>query len=154
MSWQALATQTAQLAAFGAEHLHDQVAYLATVKRDGAPRLHPVRPVITADRLFLFMEPDSPKGHDLRRDGRYALHCTVTGEQPWDLNEFSVTGVAHPTDDPCTRQTANAGTGFPRDDHFVLFELEVTSASSTVYDGQGKPVRQRWHGQSEAVAHA
>ncbi len=76
MSWQALATQTAQLAAFGAEHLHDQVAYLATVKRDGAPRLHPVRPVITADRLFLFMEPDSPKGHDLRR-ATAATPCTA-----------------------------------------------------------------------------
>jgi hypothetical protein len=144
MSWQALAIQSADLAGFGAAHLHDQVAYLATIKRDGAPRLHPVRPIVTAGRLFLFMEPDSPKGHDLRRDGRYMLHCTATGEQPWDLHEFSVSGLAHLAEDPVIRQIANAGTGFPRDDHFVLFELDVDSASSTVYNQAGRPVRQRW----------
>lgn len=144
MSWQTLATHDADLAAFGAAHLHDQVAYLATVKPDGAPRLHPVRPIVTADRLFVFMEPASPKGHDLRRDGRYVLHCTATGEQPWDLHEFYVDGIAYPTDDPAARQIANAGTGFPRDERFVLFELEVASAFSTVFGPDGQPVRQRW----------
>lgn len=130
---------------FGAQRLHDQVAYLATIKPDGAPRLHPVRPIITAGRLFLFMEPTSPKGHDLRRDGRYVLHCTATGSQPWDLKEFYVDGTAHPTDDPASRTVANSGTSFPRGEHFVLFELDVTSAFSTVFGPGGKPVRQRWH---------
>lgn len=144
MSWHSLATQAADLATVGATYLHDQVAYLATVRPDGAPRLHAVRPVVTADRLFLFMEPTSPKGHDLRRDGRYALHCTATDTQPWDLHEFSVDGVAHPTDDPGARRIAGAGTGFPRDEHFVLFELEVESALSTAYGPDGRPVRRRW----------
>lgn len=60
MSWQALADSAPDLAAFGVERLHDRVAYLATVKRDGGPRLHPVRPIVTAGHLFLFMEPNSP----------------------------------------------------------------------------------------------
>lgn len=144
MSWHALTTHDPDLAAVGARYLHDQVAYLATVRPDGAPRLHAVRPIVTADRLFLFMEPTSPKGHDLRRDGRYALHCTATGERPWDLHEFSVDGVAHPIDDPAARAIANAGTGLPRDERFVLFELEVASALSTVYGPDGRPVRRRW----------
>ena len=51
------AAEASELAAFGVGRLHDQVAYLATVKADGAPRLHPVRPVISADRLFAFVVP-------------------------------------------------------------------------------------------------
>ena len=144
MSWQALAARSSELAAFGAPRLHDQVAYLATVKADGAPRLHPVRPVVSADRLFVFIGPTSPKVQDLRRDGRYALHCTATGDQPWDLKEFCVEGVARPVDDPADRAVANSGTSFPRDAQFVLFELDISSALSTEFGPDGRPVHQRW----------
>jgi hypothetical protein len=150
MSWQAFAAAASDLAAFGAKRLHDQVAYLATVKADGAPRVHPVRPIVTAGRLFIFMEPRSPKGHDLRREGRYALHCTATGEQPWDLKEFLVTGVARPAEDPASRRVANHGTNFPRDDNFVLFELDVTAALSTVFGDDGRPIRQHWRAPTSA----
>jgi hypothetical protein len=143
MSWHTLAVEAPELAAFGAQRLHDQVAYLATIKPDGAPRLHPVRPIITAGRLFVFMEPTSPKGRDLRRDGRYVLHCTATGEQPWDLKEFYVDGTAHDAH-AAGRDVANSGTSFPRDEHFVLFELDVTSAFSTEFGPDGQPIRQRW----------
>lgn len=144
MSWQSLADSAVDLAAFGGERLHDRVSYLATVKPDGAPRLHPVRPIIVAGHLFLFMEPTSPKGQDLDRDGRYALHCTATGDEPWELREFSVEGTARRVTDTQTRDTANAGSAFPRDDHFILFELQVDAASSTVYGSGGQPQRQRW----------
>jgi hypothetical protein len=36
------------------------------------------------------------------------------------------------------------GIGHARDERFVLFELEVTSAFSTVFGPDGHPVRQRW----------
>src|SRR3954454_7658282 len=49
------------------------LAYLATVRADGAPRVHPVSPVITDEGLYCFIV-DSPKRRDLERDGRYALH--------------------------------------------------------------------------------
>src|ERR1044071_1542800 len=49
------------------------MAYLATVRPDGAPRLHPVSPVITEEGLYCFVIA-SPKRSDLARDGRYALH--------------------------------------------------------------------------------
>jgi Pyridoxamine 5'-phosphate oxidase len=146
MSWQALASSAPDLAAFGAERLHDRVAYLATVKPDSAPRLHPVRPIITTGHLFLFMEPNSPKGGDLERDGRYVLHGTATGDQPWDLREFSVEGTARRVTDPDLRKTANAGSAFPRADHFILFELQVSGAFSTVYGPDGQAQRKRWHG--------
>jgi hypothetical protein len=51
------------------------VAYLATVRRDGAPRLHPFCPIIAGGRLFAAIPIRSPKGHDLRRDPRCVVHA-------------------------------------------------------------------------------
>lgn len=144
MSWQKLETTEPDLAAFGKKYLHDQVAYLATIRKDGSPRLHPVRPVIGDGRLFIFMEPSSPKGHDLRRDGRYVLHCTATGAEPWDLHEFYVARTAALVEDPALRQSANASTSFPRDEQFILFECSAERAFSTEFGKGGKPVRRRW----------
>jgi hypothetical protein len=144
MSWQSFADGAPELAAFGAERLHDQVAYLATLKPDGSPRLHPVRPVVTGGRLFLFMEETTPKVGDLARDARYALHGTATSDQPWDLQEFAIEGNARRVDDVPPRTTANAGSAFPRDERFLLFELDVVRAISTVYGADGRPHRERW----------
>jgi hypothetical protein len=145
MSWQALADAAPDLAAFGAERLHDRVAYLATVKPDCSPRLSPVRPVVAEGRLFVFAEPQSPKVRDLARDSRYALHGTATGDDPWDLREFAAEGTARRVGDPSLRAIANAGSAFPRDEHLVLFELAVGTALSTVYGTDGQAQRQRWH---------
>jgi len=49
------------------------LAFLATVRPDGGPRVHPVCPVISAAGLHLLIKA-GPKQQDLRRDGRYALH--------------------------------------------------------------------------------
>jgi hypothetical protein len=51
------------------------VAYLATTRRDGAPRVHPFCPVIAGGRLFAAIPRSSPKGWDLRRDPRAAIHA-------------------------------------------------------------------------------
>jgi len=144
MSWRVFADAAPALAVFGAERLHDRVAYFATLKRDGSPRLHPVRPVVAGGRLFAFMAATSPKVSDLAHDARYALHATATGDEPWDLREFAVVGTARRVDDPTTRSTANAGSAFPRDEHFLLFELDLEAAMSTVYGADGQPDRQRW----------
>jgi hypothetical protein len=149
MRWQGLAIAAPELAAFGKEHLHDQVAYLATIREDGSPRLHPVRPIVSDSHLFIFMEPTSPKGYDLRRDGRYVLHCTATGGEPWELYEFYVNGHGTLVEDPAVREMAIAATSFPRDEHFVLFELSVGSAFSTVYGADGQPIRRRWQAERD-----
>lgn len=71
------------------------LGYLATVRADGGPRVHPVSPVITDDGLYCFII-DSPKRRDLERDGRYALHSFPPEESD---DEAYVAGRAHPVTD-------------------------------------------------------
>ncbi|HEX8630645.1 MAG TPA: pyridoxamine 5'-phosphate oxidase family protein [Catenuloplanes sp.] len=71
------------------------LGYLATVRADGGPRVHPVSPVITDDGLFCFVV-DSPKRRDLERDGRFALH-SYPAEQSDD--EAYLAGRARPVRD-------------------------------------------------------
>jgi hypothetical protein len=146
MSWHRLAMTNPELAAFGKERLHDRVAYLATIRKDGSPRLHPVRPIVSDIALFIFMGSTSPKQYDLVRDGRYVLHGTITNPDggPWEFYEFYVEGRGLLVEDPARRQLAIAATSFPRDESFVLFELSVEGAFSTVYGTDGQPVRQHW----------
>jgi hypothetical protein len=51
------------------------VAYLATTRRDGSARLHPFCPILAGGRLFAAIPRSSPKGWDLRRDPRCAIHA-------------------------------------------------------------------------------
>ena len=142
-SWGEFAKADPELAAFGAERFQStEVAYLATVRRDGSPRVHPCTPIIGQQRLLLFMEPTSPKGHDLRRDGRYALHSTVN-DASGQSGEFSASGRATPVDDPAIRALAVQAANYEPADRYVLFELNVERALSTVYEN-GQPVRKRW----------
>jgi len=73
--------------------------------------VHPVTPILGAGRLFVFMEPTSPKGHDLRRDGRYALHSAVRDTEGSN-GEFIVTGKARLVSDPQTRAVAAAASTY------------------------------------------
>lgn len=141
-SWHDFTIAEPELAAFGEERLKRGPAYLATVRADGTPRVHPVTPIIAEGHLFLFMEPTSPKGHDLRRGSGYALHCSVEGNDG-GKGEFYLMGHAALTDDPAHRVLA-ATHGYTPQDNYILFELTVESAFSTVYPGGGKPVRKNW----------
>ena len=51
------------------------IAFLATARRDSSPRLHPFCPVLAAGRLPATIPQSSPKGDDLRRDPRCAIHA-------------------------------------------------------------------------------
>ena len=80
------------------------LGFLATIRADGGPRLHPMCPLVTEDALLGFLHP-SPTRQDLHRDGRYTLHCF-----PPDDNEdaFVVSGRAMLITDPGRRQQATA----------------------------------------------
>ena len=58
-------------------------ATLATLRRDGSPRISGTEVSFTDDGLYLGMMPGSRKALDLRRDPRLALHCP-TEDPPED----------------------------------------------------------------------
>lgn len=142
MSWRLLEEQQPALAAFGAERLNGKVAYLATTRKDGSPRVHPMTPIIGQGHLFVFMEPTSPKGQDLQRDGRYAIHCAVN-DTSGASGEFTIAGQARLVTDAEQRALAVKLASYAARDRYILFEFEVESASSTIYPGD-QPVRQSW----------
>jgi hypothetical protein len=140
-SWKDFTANAPKLAAFGEQRFKAGPAFLATVRTDGSPRVHPVTPIIGEGHLLLFMDATSPKGHDLQRDPRYALHCNVSDSSGGE-GEFYVMGRAVLTDDPIRREIATKW-GYQPKPTYILFELSVESAFSTVYES-GSTVRQRW----------
>ncbi len=116
--------------------------YLATVRRDGGPRVHPVSPVIMEGGLFCFVIP-SPKRRDLERDGRYALH-SYPGEQTND--EAYLAGRARPVTEPDRRDRVAAAHQAAPTDGWRLFELEIEVAMVTHRDGSLFEADHRvWH---------
>lgn len=53
-TWGTFAASAPELAAFVAERLWAEPSYLATVRTSGAPRVHPVTPIVTDDGLYVF----------------------------------------------------------------------------------------------------
>ena len=143
-SWGEFAAAEPALASFGAERLTAHPpAYLATVREDGTPRVHPVTPVVTADGLFVFMESTSPKGRDLRERGRYALHNGVP-DTDGSGGEFFVTGAGSPVDDAAVRAGAVGAASYNPDHRYVLFELKLSEARCNGYGDVDLPDHRRW----------
>jgi hypothetical protein len=74
------------------------LAIIATVRSDVAPRLHPVCPVISNERLYLFILSGSPKLGDLERSGRFAMQAFPQAKP--DSDEVYITGKSNRIYDP------------------------------------------------------
>jgi hypothetical protein len=131
-SWGDFEAQAPALAAFGAERLTDAAAYLATLRLNGRRRVYPVAPIVGDGRLFVFMEPTSPKAHDLREREWYALHNGVP-DTLGTGGEFFVSGQASELDDLQLRTIATEAAVYQPEDRNVLFELPVNEARCNGY---------------------
>lgn len=131
-TWAEFAVQAPELAAFGRQRLNGRVSYLGTVRTNGQPRVHPVTPIVSDGRLFLFMEPTSPKGKDLERSGHYALHAGVE-DSSGGQGEFYVRGTATRVHDAALREEAVAAANYSPSERYILFTLSVEYAFMNVY---------------------
>ena len=131
-----------ELEQIGKARMHNQMAYLATIRKDGSPRVHPFTPIIGEGHFFVFMESTSPKGNDLRRDARYSAHCSVT-DTSGESGEFFVTGRARFIEDAELRAVAVRVTPYHPAERDILFEFEVESVLVTEYKGD-ETIRTRW----------
>jgi hypothetical protein len=150
--WHSFARAAPALAAFGQSCLErpPTVSYLGTIAADGLPRVHPVTPIVGDGRLFLFMEPTSPKVRDLRERRVFALHNGVP-DGDGTGGEFFVRGLAEPVEDPAVRSAAVAAASYEAADRYVLFELTVAEARCIGYGDVTLPDPQRWR---DPEAHA
>ena len=101
------------------------LAYLATIRPDGAPRLHPVSPVFTDEGLYCFIVA-SPKRGDLARDGRYALHSFPPEESD---DEAYLTGHATRVRNPLVIATLSEALRASPDVDWHLYELHIETAT-------------------------
>ena len=146
VSWAEFAAAMPDMAAAGLRLLYQHgpgLGYLATVRADGAPRVHPVCPHVAEERLWVFIGEPSPKRHDLLRDGRFALHPFP---HPDVDDEFFLAGDAAPCHDDALVASVRASLPFNSGDDDQPFELHIERALLSTYKARPSwpPVYTRW----------
>ena len=114
-------------------HIH---AVLATLRRDGSPRLSGTEAPIRDGHLWLGMMPDSLKVADLRRDPRFSLYSSPDTEELL-LGDARIDGrVVAAT--PAEVDLFVAGHRMPigNPDEVVLFTAYISRATLTRVEGQ------------------
>lgn len=107
---------------------------LATLRRDGSPRVSGTEVQFHDPDLTMGSMPDSVKGRDLRRDGRYALHANP-GDGSMDGGDAKVSGTATQVTDAAA--LAHYAEDFARDHdgqappEFELYRLAVSEVVHT-----------------------
>ncbi len=105
-TWGEFVALRPELAAAGEERFRAfTVGYLATVRPDGSPRVHPVTVTLHAGGLYISTIRGTRKAYDLRRDGRFALHAfpRLPDASGWHDEEFMVGGRAEEVVDRAER---------------------------------------------------
>jgi hypothetical protein len=122
-------------------------AYLATVRADGGPRIHPVMPVLAGGSLYAFIVSMSWKYRDLLRDGRYSLHSSDLSSEG---EEIYLTGAAHPVASEDTRAFVRGACENRLGNHEfeALFELDIERVLHTHWENWGAstawPTYEKW----------
>lgn len=148
-TWAEFETAAPKLAAKGRALLYQYgppLGFLATVRSDGGPRVHPFCPIVAEGGLWAYILRTSPKGGDLRRDPRFALHALP----PTDVDdEFFVRGRAkahEPTEDLKAAIVAAAQPASVGADEEQLFQLHLERVLLATYTSRGQwpPTYERW----------
>jgi hypothetical protein len=115
------------------------LGFLATVRRDGGPRVHPMCPVIHGGGMYAFIVP-GPKQADLHRDGRYALHsfpCEDNAEGDASRRQ-ALAGIF-------VAERAGAGVPVPEPAHHLFrFSLDRCLLTRTTGHGDFAPQHTTW----------
>ncbi len=148
-TWAEFEEAAPEIARRGFALLSIPLAYLATVRKSGAPRLHPLSPIFAGGRLFVAIQQSSPRRFDLDRDGRFSLHALPPELGPdYDEFECNVTGRASRVIDDGTLTLVNEAEGargrpeIPAEDW--VFELDIEMVLTTVWDHNMVEKSGRW----------
>lgn len=129
-SWHDLTTDAPELAAdVQARFDATGLAFLATLRKDGSPRISGIEPLFTHGELWLGMMPGSLKAADLRRDPRFALHAASVDKEVKE-GDAKVAGRAVEVTDEAEQATFlgwfEEANGYAPPPPFHLYRAEVT----------------------------
>jgi hypothetical protein len=141
-TWAEFENAEPDLAAFARERMAKRIVYQATLRLDGAPRVHPVSPWIADGLLCVSFRDTSPKVREAARDPRFALHTSV----PWDDHagnhgEFMARGRLEQLSE--THPAVLGRPGMPPYG-LVHYSCSVEEAVATEYTDAELPVYRRW----------
>jgi hypothetical protein len=146
VTWGQFDRENPELAAAGRSLLYQYgvgLAYLATIRKDGGPRIHPMCPLLTDDAIYAFIIP-SFKQDDLQRNGWYSMHSFSC---PDNEDAFYFSGRARVVNDTELRQSLaeqfvkerTLFEAMPPCDDDLLFEFDLQHALHTKTTGHGDP---------------
>ena len=141
MTWEEFKLSAPDLAYEGeARFERTGLVLIATLRKNGWPRISPVEPLITGGHLYLGMMWRSRKALDLLRDSRCTVHSAVSNRDGSE-GDFKVYGRAVEINDPEIRRRYCDALyekieWKPEDEEYHLFAIDVESAALvTLQDG-------------------
>jgi hypothetical protein len=100
---------------------------LATVRRDGSPRISGTETALKDGELWIGSMWQARKAHDLQSDPRFALHSGSDEPAGWG-GDAKLAGVAEEITDPERVRAINGGKAPPGPSH--LFRLDLREVST------------------------
>ena len=143
MIWEEFKANAPEIAALGEERFNrTDLVLLATLRKNGWPRISPVEVIIVDGHLFLGMMWRSMKALDLQRDPRCTVHSTVSNKDGSE-GEVKLYGNAleiHSLDLRsrfCDAVFAKIGWR-PEEPEFHLFSIDIETAAYVGFEFEEK----------------
>lgn len=142
--WSDVEAEAPELAAAARRFLDAHVhKTLATIRRDGSPRISGTEVRFADGDLWFGSMWEARKAMDLRRDPRFALHSGSQDPPGWQ-GDAKVAGRVEEVDDPAAKEAVIQGEAPPGPNH--LFRADVTEVSVVrLGDPADHLVVETWH---------
>lgn len=149
MNWREVTEAVPELAAkVQARFEAHGLAFLATVRKDGSPRVSGIETLFGEGDLWIGSMPDSFKAKDLLRDPRFAMHAASADKMVRD-GDAKLSGLAVHVEDEATferyRKASGGAIGLTLGG-FHLFRIDVKEMSHL--EGAGDHLNIEWWSES------
>ena len=122
------------------------LGFIATVRKEGGPRVHPCCPIIHDGGIYVFIMGSSPKRFDLDRDRRFALHSNPCADSD---DEFYISGYTELIEDQDQRSRLSSIAKHDVHSSEILYKLKIERALHTTWKNprqpNTEPVYSKWH---------